>query len=196
MTDDDSTVLDCGKTIDELSDYLDRGREPWDASIETCPVCLNALDALARVARLSRDLIDDDATQLPPPPEGWLKSIMDSVHAELRAGRELPLRHPDPRVRITVTEGAVRSLLRATGDAIDGLFIGRTEIIGDAEIAGAPIEIRLTATVGWGTSIPEVADTLRAHIFSVLEEHTELNVISVDVTVEDIHGYDHTKDRA
>ncbi len=192
---DDADVLDCGKTLEELSDYLERGRTPRDPSIEDCPACLNTLDALARVGALSRDLLTDEAASLPVPPESWFSTIMDSVRAELRAGREFPLRHPDPRVRITVTEGAVRSLLRATGDSVEGIYVGRTEILGDAEVPGAPMQIRLTASVAWGMPMHERSARLQELVRRVLAEHTDLNVTSVDVTVEDVHGYDPAKDK-
>lgn len=195
MSDSDAAVLDCGKTLDELSDYLERGRIPRDPAIETCPACLNAMDALERVGALSRDLLAGEAAQLPQPPESWFSTIMDSVRAELHSGREFPIEHPDPRVQITVTEGAVRSLLRATGDAIDGLYVGRTEIDGDAEVPGAPVRIRLTASVAWGMPMQELSAKLQELVRRALAEHTDLNVIAVDVAVEDVHGFEQMKDR-
>ena len=184
---DHDDALDCGTTIDQLSDYLDRDRTPRDPHIESCPDCLNALEALDRVGRLSRDLIDADAAELPAPPESWFERIFTSIQEELRAGRSLPISHPDPRVQITVTEGAVRALLRDSGDAIDGVFISRTEIVGDAETLGAPVEINLTASVRFGTSIQHLTDELREVAYAALAKHTDLNVVAVNISVEDIH---------
>ena len=184
---DHDDALDCGTTIDQLSDYLDRDRTPRDPHIESCPDCLNALEALERVGRLSRDLIDADAAELPAPPESWFERIFTSIQEELRAGRSLPISHPDPRVQITVTEGAVRALLRDSGDAIDGVFISRTEIVGDAETLGAPVEINLTASVRFGTSIQHLTDELREVAYAALAKHTDLNVVAVNISVEDIH---------
>ncbi|WP_336641224.1 Asp23/Gls24 family envelope stress response protein [Microbacterium sp. USHLN272] len=184
---DHDDALDCGTTIDQLSDYLDRDRTPRDPHIESCPDCLNALEALERVGRLSRDLIDADAAELPAPPESWFERIFTSIQEELRAGRSLPISHPDPRVQITVTEGAVRALLRDSGDAIDGVFISRTEIVGDAETLGAPVEINLTASVRFGTSIQHLTDELRDVAYAALAKHTDLNVVAVNISVEDIH---------
>jgi uncharacterized alkaline shock family protein YloU len=190
MTEEDApTTLDCGRTIDELADYLDAGRVPRDPHIETCPECLNAIEALERVGQLSRDLVADDAARLPAPPDSWFERILSTIHSELRAGRSFPISHPDPRVHITVTEGAVRALLRTTGDALDGVYISQTRIDGDAETPGAPVEIHLGASIRWGTSIPELTGQLRRLAYEALEAHTELNVTAVNVTVEDIHGY-------
>ena len=184
---DHDAALDCGTTIDELSDYLDRDRTPTDPHIESCPDCLNALEALERVGRLSRDLIDADAAELPAPPESWFERIFTSIQEELHAGRSLPISHPDPRVQITVTEGAVRALLRDSGDAIDGVFVSRTEIVGDAETLGAPVEINLTASVRFGTSIQKLTDELREVAYAALAKHTDLNVTAGNISVEDLH---------
>lgn len=189
MTDDDDTnTLDCGHTLEELSAYLQAGRVPFDAHIESCPECLNAIEALERVGQLSRDLIAEDAAHMPRPPESWFEGILSAIHSELRAGRSFPIHHPDPRVTITVTEGAVRSLVRASADALDGIYIGRTRIVGDAETPGAPVQIDLTASVAWGRSIPDLTESLRELVYGVLAQHTELNVIAVNVAVEELHG--------
>ncbi|MFG6446507.1 Asp23/Gls24 family envelope stress response protein [Microbacterium sp. P07] len=194
MSEAHSVVLDCGKTVDDLSDYLAADRQPYDADIETCPECLNALDALERVSALSRSLIERDARELPPPPSTWFDRIMDVVRSEMRAGRSLPVQHPDPRVEVTITEGAVRALVRAVGDAIPGLYVGRVDIVGDAEVADAPVEVSLTATIAWDRSVVESAALLRSAVYEALAQHTDLNVAAVNVTVEDVHGFTNTKD--
>ncbi|MDD7928736.1 Asp23/Gls24 family envelope stress response protein [Microbacterium thalli] len=192
----DPVVLDCGKTIDEISDYLESGRSPRDPEIETCPECLNALDALSRAGRLSRELIAADAAELPEPAENWFHGVMTAVRAELRAGRSIPLSHPDPRVSMSVTEGAVQALIRASGDAIEGVYIGHSRIVGDVEVPYAPIEIDITASVAWGESLPAAAGAVRRAVSEALAQHTELNVTAVDVTVEDLHRPFPPKDTA
>ncbi|RKE64183.1 MULTISPECIES: Asp23/Gls24 family envelope stress response protein [Microbacterium] len=194
--DADGMALDCGKTIDEISEYLDSGRSPYDPEIETCPDCLNALDALERAGRLSRDLIAADAAQLPEPSESWFDGVMTAVRAELRAGRSIPLSHPDPRVSMSVTEGAVQALIRASGDAIDGVFIGHSRIVGDVEVPEAPIAVDITASVAWGESLPAAAGAVRQAVSEALAQHTELNITAVDVTVEDLHRPFPSKDTA
>lgn len=194
MNDLTPVTLDCGKTIEELSDYLAADRIPYDPEIETCPECLNELRALARLSQLSSDLLVQDAADLPAPPDSWLQAIMNNIHQEMRAGRDLPIHHPDPRVRISVTEGAVRALIRAVADDIDGLIVGRCELLGDVDQPGAPIAVHLTASVVWGQPIPELSTTLRELVSTALTQHTELNIAAVDVTIVDIHGYAPTKE--
>jgi hypothetical protein len=189
MNDPAPVTLDCGKTLQELSDYLTADRTPHDPAIETCPECLNELRALARVSSLSRDLIAQDAADLPAPPDAWLQAILSDIHREMRAGRDLPIEHPDPRVRISVTEGAVRALIRDVADDIDGLIVGRCEFLGAVEQPGAPVHVHLTASALWGRSVPELSATLRDLVSAALSRHTELNVVAVDVTIADLHGY-------
>lgn len=194
--DADGMALDCGKTIDEINEYLESGRSPYDPEIETCPECLNALDALERAGRLSRDLIAADAAEMPEPSENWFNGVMTAVRAELRAGRSIPLSHPDPRVSMSVTEGAVQSLIRASGDSVDGVFIGHSRIVGDVEVPEAPIAVDITASVAWGESLPAAAGAVRQAVSDALARHTELNVTAVDVTVEDLHRPFPPKDTA
>jgi len=194
MTEAHSVVLDCGKTVDELSDYLAAGRQPYDPEIETCPECLNALDALERVGMLSRSLLEREARELPPPPANWFDRIMDVVRSEMRVGRSLPVQHPDPRVQITITEGAVRSLVRSVGDGIDGLYVGRVDIDGDAEEVGAPVQVNITGTIGWDRSVLEASTQLRAAVYDALAQHTDLNVVGVNITIEDVHGFANTEE--
>lgn len=194
MTDRPPDSLDCGKTIEDLGDYIDAGRSPSDPSIDNCPECRAVMEALERVSRLSRTMISDDAERLPPLPESWYRSVVAAIQTELRAGRSLPISHPDPRVTITVTEGAVRALLRATGDSIDGLFVGKTEIAGDAEVIGAPVEINLSVTVAWGSDFKRLTGQLRTVARDALAQHTELNVRAINILVEDLHGFPPEKD--
>lgn len=187
MTQNTPRTLDCGRTVEELSDYLAADRTPRDPHIESCPECLNALQGLSRVAQLSRDLLAQDAADLPPAPESWIKGIMANIQNEVRAGRSLPLSHPDPRVALSVTEGAVRALIRSVGDGIPGIVIGRCRLEGDVEEPGAPIEVNVTASIAWGESIATTTALLREGIVEALGRHTELNIDAVNVVVEDLH---------
>lgn len=117
---------------------------------------------------------------------------MTSIHNDVRAGRSLPLHHPDPRVQLSITEGAVQALLRSVSDQIPGTVISKTQINGDAEQLGAPVTIAVTLSIAWGTPMTPTAHDVRQRIYNALTEHTHLNVTAVNVTIEDIHGHDTT----
>lgn len=180
--------LECGATLDELSEYLESGRTPPIERFESCPECLNALDSLEKASRLSRELLESDAASLPEPSRAWFDDIRDTIVRELRPGRELPLRHPDPRVDLSISEGAVHAVLRATGDAVAGVFVAHTELVGDVETPGAPIRVELTASIAWPSDVRGIAEQLRTAVFAALDRHTELRVVAVDITVADVHG--------
>lgn len=187
MTEKTPRTLDCGRTIEELSDYLAADRTPPDPHIENCPECLNALQGLARVSQLSHDLLEQDVAELPPVPENWIQGIIANIRNEVRAGRSLPLHHPDERVSLSVTEGAVRALIRSVGDDIPGLVVGRCSLQGDVENLGAPIIVRITASIAWGQSVAALTASLRERVLEALHRHTELNVTAIDVEIEDVH---------
>lgn len=180
-------TLECGKTVQELSDYLAADRFPRDPHIESCPECLNALQGLTRVSQLSRELLAQDVADLPATPENWIAGIMSNIQNEVRAGRLLPLSHRDARVRLSVTEGAVRALIRSVADDLPGIVVGRCRLDGDVETPGAPVEVSVTASVAWGEPILPITTLLRERILDALARHTEVNVVAVDVTVEDLH---------
>lgn len=187
MTDQPSRTLDCGRTLDELVAYLERGRIPRDPHIESCPECLNALEALERVGHLSRELVTGEAAQLAPPSDAWFGRILSTVQTEVRAGRRMPISHDDPNVHITTTEGAVRALLRAVGDEVPGVFVTTTRLRGDVETPGASVRVELAASVTFGVAIAEATTNLRAAVADALARHTSLQVAGIDITIDDVH---------
>lgn len=175
------------RSIDELSDYLDRGRLPYDPVIEESPELRRTLRALERVRALSGALIDDDAEHLPAPEESWFGSILTQVRRESRAGRDIPLASIEPDVSLTITEGAVRGLVREAGDSVPGVLVGRCRLVGDVAEAGADVVIEVTISVFWGVPIADAAQQVRERIHSRLLTQTELQVSTIDVRVEDVY---------
>lgn len=175
-----------GYTIDELSDYLDRGQTPRDPVIDSSPGCQIAIAALQRLRTISLALLEQDVAAEPPRGDKWVADILSSIGLEARAGRDIPLEHPAPTAHLAVTEGAVRGMIRAAGDAVGGALIGRCRLDGDVTVPGEPISIRVDVSVVWGERVRETADRVRGAIFAELGRHTELNVESVDVTIHDV----------
>jgi len=176
-----------GHTIEELSDYLDAGREPRDPSIENSPGARIALDALARLRNESWAMLEIEALDDPNRDQSWIKNVLANITREARAGRDIPVSHPDAQTVLNITEGSVRGLIRAAGDGLGGAIIGKVALDGDVSVPGAPISLEISASVPYGENLVALSQLLRDTITAELLVHTELNIDVVNVTIEDLH---------
>lgn len=177
-----------GFTLEELSEYLDSGRLPRNEQIENSPSCQIAIAALERLRSATLSVLESEAAAAPERETLWIGRVMQSIAREARSGRDIPISDPDPRAILTVTEGAVRGLIRSIGDADGRLIIGRCELAGDVTMAGEPIDVTVTASAVFGENLVALADSLRGRIATALAEQTELVLASVNVTITDIHS--------
>jgi len=176
-----------GHTIEELADYLDAGRTPADPSIDSSPGCQTALAALQRLRTVSAGLLDAEASTEPEPDENWIGGILRNISREAHAGRSIPLPHPDPAAALAITEGSVRAVIRAAGDTVAGVLVGRCTLVGDVTVPGEPISVSIDVVVYWGQNIPAAAAALREAVASALALHTDLRIVGIDITVHDVH---------
>ena len=178
-----------GHTVEELSAYLDADRMPVDATIEASPGCQLALQSMERLRGLSSALAREDAAaeEAAANDVGWIGRILDAIVLDARAGRRIPIEHPDPDADLGITEGAVRGIVRAAEGDVHGVIIGRCRFSGDVTVPGEPVEVSVDASVLWGESLPDVAGRLREAVARRLAAHTDLNVQAVDVVIHDIH---------
>jgi uncharacterized alkaline shock family protein YloU len=174
-----------GHTIEELSDYLDRGREPRDESIERSPGCQIALESLARLRASTWAVLEAEAQS--PPDDAWLGRVMAGIARETHAGRDIPITGSDERVTLAVSEGSVRGLVRAAGDGISGALVGSCTLVGDVTVAGEPIDVNVTVSIAYGENLRAVAEQIRERVAATLALHTELGVRDITVTVSDVH---------
>ena len=194
MSNDDHSPLDTpgpddtvdGIPVDRLSDYLDAGRTPRDPDIEGSAACRLYLQSLARVHDLSRASLEHEAAREPDRDGAWIDGLLDSIKREVVGGREIPVSHPDPAVRLSITEAAARGLVRRAGDAQSGVVLGSTTFEGDLTTAGAAVSVRVTAAARYGLDLGAVADELRGRITETLTRHTGLDVTRVDVHIDDV----------
>lgn len=186
-TDAAAGVGGSGYTLDELSDYLDRGRTPAIPDIDDNAECQAALASLERLGSLSRSLVVQDARDNPTIDESWLGSLLDTIGREVKAGRDIPLSVSDPAVTLSITEGAVRELVRAAGDSVDGVLVGSCQVDGDIDHPTAGVTIRLTISVVLSAPVHELARAVRERVHTELLTHTELRIDAIDVTVSDVH---------
>ena len=177
-----------GHTIEQLSDYLDRDRMPADPSIDDSPDCEIALRGLERLRRAQRLLLELDLERESRRDDSWVSAILDNITLEAHAGRDIPLTHPVPTARLVVTEGAVRGILRESGDRMQNVFVGRCVLVGDVNVPGMPIVIEVDVTVFPGENIPLIADQLRQTMYVALGKYTELVVAAINITVSDLQA--------
>ncbi|WP_435093657.1 Asp23/Gls24 family envelope stress response protein [Clavibacter michiganensis] len=182
--DADGTPLDMAA----LADYLDRGRTPRIAAYEDDPETRNALRALEHMRDLGRELVQVEAEEQEAPGDDFFRGVLAHISRESRAGRDIPLSHPDPAVSLALTEGAVRTLVRQAGDEVPGVLVGRCTLDGDVTRAGEPVRVALTLSVVWGEPLPELAQRVRERVHAALLRHTELRVEAIDVTVVDVQA--------
>jgi hypothetical protein len=193
MTPDVNAVPDDGldgHTMEELGDYLDRNRTPYDASIENSAACRLALANMARVQELSWRALQRESQLEPERDDAWISGLLETIKAEVKSGRDIPIGHPDPTLRLALTEAAVRGMIRRAGDTMGGIVMGRCVLEGDVTTPGEPIRIDVTASAEYGLSLETVAARLRARIGAALAEHTELEIAGIDVTIDDVYVQD------
>ncbi|MBG6054965.1 putative alkaline shock family protein YloU [Salinibacterium sp. CAN_S4] len=180
-------IGETGFTLDDLSDYLDRGRTPAIAAIDNSPECQAMLASMERMGSLTRDLVAQDQREHPMLEEGWLGGLLESISREVRAGRDIPLTAPDPRASLSVTEGAIRELIRSAGDSVDGVLVGSCTLEGDVDVVGGLVTVDLAISVVLQTPVLELAEQVRQRVYTRLLAHTELSIGTIDVTVSDVH---------
>jgi len=180
--------------IEQLSDYIDRGENPPDDFLNRAPENRIAFDALTRFRTMAQDILDDDVSAEPARDDSWVAGILTNIHREARAGRSIPVSHSSPKAELSLTEGAVRGLIRAAGDSVAGTFIGRCRLDGDVTTPGSPVTVNVDASVFWGERMPQTAQRLRDAITTSLLHHTELNIVAVNVTITDVHLRRNPKD--
>lgn len=174
-----------GHTIEELNDYLDRDRTPSDESIDNSPGCQIALAALERLRGLTSTILDRDALAEPERDDSWVSSILANLAREVHAGRDIPISHVSPSARLSVSEGAVRGMIRAAGDSVGGIVTGRCRLEGDVTVLGEPITVLVEANAFWADRLADAEEDVRRAVRAELERHTELNIATIDVSVED-----------
>jgi uncharacterized alkaline shock family protein YloU len=175
-----------GYSLDELSDYLDAGQLPPDPDIDSSPACQLTLESLARIRTITMSMMEQEAADLPPVDENWIDVIIGAISLDVHAGRDIPLDSRSPNLRLSVTEGAVKGLVRSAGDSVPGLLVGRCQLIGDVSTTASDITLSVETTAYWGENIPDAVVELRQAIAATLSRHTELSIAAIDITVRDL----------
>jgi hypothetical protein len=174
-----------GFTVDELTDYLDRGRQPRNPAIEASPAAQHALAALSRLRAVAPRIITADAAYFAPKNENWISRILDQIGVQAHAGRDIPIPYDVPGADLSISEGAVRALVREAGDDTDGLLVERTHLDGDIEASGAPVEVHVVVSTFADVDTAKAIAEFQRRVSETLEEHTDLILTGVTVRVHD-----------
>lgn len=174
-----------GHTIDELSDYLDRGRQPADPSIESSPGAQNALAALSRLRAIAPRILELEAKTEKPRDDSWIQRILDQIGVQAHAGRDIPITHDEPGAELSISEGAVRAIVREVGDGLDGMLVERCRLEGDVDVPGEPVKVVISMSIFESADSQYVLERLRTGVLDALHTHTELTVSDVVIRVRD-----------
>lgn len=181
---DPTDALD-GHTLEELADYVDRGRTPVDPTIEDSPGCRHAIAALERLRSVSTTFLTEGPAGAQPD-ESWLAGLMSQISLDARSGADFTLITTPDGDEVVMTEGALRALVRAAGDEQPGFIVGRVRFQGDLSEPERPLVVRVDVVVGYGTRVgPEVV-RLRAAVIERLTTHTMFRDVRVDIDVRDL----------
>ncbi|MCU1406526.1 MAG: hypothetical protein JWQ43_2829 [Glaciihabitans sp.] len=180
----DEDVLD-GHTVEALSDYLDRGRQPRDLSIESSPAAQHALAALSRLRTFAPKVILADAEYFAQKNENWISRILDQIGVQAHAGRDIPIPHNIEGASLSISEGAVRAIIRDVGDHTDGLLVERSRLRGDIETLGAPVEVQISVSTFEGVDVAQVIADFQHQVHKALNEHTALAVTNITIRIHD-----------
>lgn len=179
-----------GHSLEELSDYLDRGREPRNPAIESSPSAQHALSALSRLRDVAPRILRNDEKFFAPENESWITRILDQIGIQAHAGRDIPIAHDQAGAVLSITEGAVRGLVREVGDDIDGLIVERCRLRGEIDDPDAAITVQVEVSTFTSADTAAVVEELRLGVARALALHTELRIaeITVDVHEDDLSG--------
>lgn len=173
-----------GHTIDDLEDYLERDRQPADASIDNSASCQIALAALQRLHDIAGDYLDR-ADAPTGTDEDWISTVLATLPLDTRAGRRFPYASSDPRLTAHVTEAAVRGLIRTIGDAVPGLLVGKVDIHDDQQNPDT-VDLEIEAALFWGAPLRDVEQLLRIALHDRLPVHTPFAVRRIDIRIVDL----------
>ncbi|GAA3690023.1 hypothetical protein GCM10023081_29380 [Arthrobacter ginkgonis] len=186
----------CCLTPEDLGDALVAGSPSPEDHVRGCPECRARLEALRRLEALSAELLQEDIRAAGAGDQSWLEDVLANLSLEPKAGRSVPRAGIRPEgvhgngvpedSGCFRTEGSIISLIRATGDSVDGTIIGKCRLHGELATAQAPVRVEVSVTALWGYPLPGLAADLRATLSGALAAHTDLNVAAIDILVTDL----------
>ncbi|NUL44602.1 hypothetical protein F7P69_05245 [Cellulosimicrobium funkei] len=123
-----------------------------------------------------------------------LSSLKESVRADVRRGAHVQM-PPTPAGDYTMSELAVRTLVRRAVDSVPGALSLRTTVE-YAETRGAVLTRGLPTRIRCRISVPldcpdfrQLAESVREAVAAACSDHLRLTSIPIDIHIEDLHEY-------
>lgn len=182
----DMTDTGCGRTIEDLGTYLDTGVSEDLDHIRTCPQCQAGLASLRRLREVTRDLFASDLAEAAADGSPWLENILANLNLEMKAGRRMPFIPDQTGDMLFQTEGALTGLVRAVGDTVEGVMIGKCRFDGDVTVPGTPITLDVEVSARFGHRLPDLAGALRRDLDAALAAHSEINIAALNIRITEL----------
>ncbi|WP_318199256.1 hypothetical protein [Streptomyces sp. SCL15-4] len=170
-------VLPCGRLLSRVWEQARDAASAADPHTVSCPHCREAVEGLATVDAATRALRAEDAAAH----HALAGRVMDTVRAEVRLGRLLPLTDPDRDLRIT--EHAAARVLRQAADAVPGARTASCRLAPEGE---AGVRVTMTLAVAADRPLPDRAGEVRRSVLHSAGQDLGLALTAVDITVVDL----------
>lgn len=149
-----------------------------------CGKCAETLAELRALRLATEELVSTEIAEQSKD-TSWLDTLMSNMVFEARAGRAIPLRAEYTVDSFSVSEGALISAVRYAADQLEGIVIGRCQLVGNVENAEAKITVNATASAEFGIDALVAAQSLEHVIQKELERVAHLRPESINVVVGD-----------
>jgi hypothetical protein len=172
--------LPCGYAVDQLWDDLAGGA--LDGHARQCEHCQ---DALAQIGPL-RTAVSELAAQPLLPPVELSGRVMAMVGMRLPPAPRILL--PGPAgIRLAISERAAAIVLRAAGDAVEGVRARSCRLTPADRGMGASAALRLTISIRYGLPALGAARAVRAAIRNAARAQLGLALNRIDIEVVDVY---------
>ncbi|MFF4322916.1 Asp23/Gls24 family envelope stress response protein [Streptomyces sp. NPDC001568] len=199
-TEDDDTVLPCGRDLALLWDEQERTErgtagQGGDPHTTGCPHCTAALADLALLRDAALHQRQETGVDSEADMARLTTSIMNVVRLELRPGQTLALGEMDEEAWIY--EAAAARTFRSAAEQVTGVRAGSCRISPEPSPrpgVRTPARVRIEVTIGMNRDIQLTADRIRVSIAKSAEQALGLRITSIDVVVFDLHDEPPTGD--
>ncbi|GHH10967.1 hypothetical protein [Streptomyces rubradiris] len=171
-------VLSCGRLLSRAWEQARDAVPAADPHTRSCPHCREAAEGLAAVSAATRALRAED----PPGLRALAARVMDTVRAEVRRGRLLPVAGPGREPRIA--ESAAAKVLRRAADTVPGARAAACRLVPVGD--GIGVRVTMTLAAALDHPLPERVHQVRRTVLRSAGQDLGMAVTAVDIAVIDV----------